>query len=80
MPHLQQLLGRIKRTGEGISGLQTYQLSRPLALGHLKHATLEILHLLLMKMRKLSFWQAFQHKRNYLAELSAGLDLSLWKT
>lgn len=68
VPHLQQLLGRIKRTGEGISGLQTYQLSRPLALGHLKHATLEILHLPLMKMREIKF----------LASIPAQKKLSGW--
>lgn len=55
MPHLQQLLGRIRRIGEGISDVQTFQLSRPLALGHLKHAILVALPLLLMKVREIKF-------------------------
>lgn len=61
MSHLQQLLGRIGRTGEGISGIQT-SLSRPLALGHLKHATLEALHLL-MKTRGITVLASIPEQR-----------------
>lgn len=81
MPHLQQLRGRIRRAVEGFSSIQTYPLSRPLALGQLKHATMEALHFPLMKTRGIKFGgQAFQHQRTHLAQVSAGLDWILGKT
>jgi hypothetical protein len=80
-PHLQQLPGRRRRIGEGVSGIQTYQLSRPFALVRLKCGILEALHFPLMKIRGIKFLgQAFQHKGNYLAVMSAGLDLILRKS
>lgn len=81
MPHLQQLRGRRRRIGEGISSIHTYQLSRPFAPVCLKHATLEALHFPLMKIRGIKFLgQAFPHKRNHSTEVSAGLDLILQKS
>lgn len=81
MPHLQQLLGSRRRIREGISSIQTYQLSRPFAPVRLKHATLEALHFSLMKIRGIKFLgQAFPHKRSHFTEVSAGLDLILQKS
>lgn len=79
LPHLQQLLGRVRRAGEGAGKIQTSQLSRLLGLGHLKHVALEALHSPLMKMRGTEFgaggWgQAFQHRTSHLAEEPASLD------
>ena len=81
VPHLQPLLGRVGRMRGGVSSIHTDELSGLLSLGHLKPATLEALRFPLMKIRGIRcFGQAFQHKRNHLAEVSAGLALILRKT
>lgn len=72
MPRLQQLRGRIRRVGEGVSSIWTISCQVRL-LSVPEHATLETLHFPLMKIRRIKFGggQAFQHKRTHLAEVSA---------
>lgn len=81
MPHLQQLLCRVRRIGGGPSSIQTSQQSRLSALGHLKHATGEALGYPLVRTKGITFLgQVFQHVRSHVAKASAGLDLILWRT
>lgn len=81
MPHLQQLLCRVRRIWGGLSSIPNSQHSGLPALGHLKHAAWEALDFPLGKMKGITFLgQVFQHRRKIMAGVSAGLDLIPWKT
>lgn len=78
LPHLQQLLGRVRRAGEGAGKIQTSQLSRLLGLGHLKHVALEALHSPLMKMRGTEFGAGGGGKHSSTEQVIWQKSLQAW--
>lgn len=77
MPRLQQLRGRIRRVGEGVSSIWTISCQVRL-LSVPEHATLETLHFPLMKIRRIKFGGGGKHFSTkeliWLKCLQRGLD------